>query len=160
MSEVLTSEISSGLLTVEQMQTLMYTDERRATSASYGFWTTAVDALGQAGPFDPWERLQALQLLTHYAFTNPKHANCSKSAAAATRLCLQLGLQHALPSSVQDGLDPELLRNRKRLFWNSYNIDWYLPLLLHCYIMELLMRWLVRCTLFNVGPSYGQKMSP
>lgn len=122
------------------MQTLMYTDERRATSASYGFWTIAVDALGQAGPFDPWERLQALQLFTHYAFTNPKHANCSKSASAATRLCLQLGLQHALPISVQDGLDPETLRNRKRLFWNSYNIDWYLPLLLHCYIMESLIR--------------------
>lgn len=106
------------------MQTLMYTDEKRATSASYGFWTTAVDALGQAGPFDPWERLQALGLLTHYAFMNPKHADCSKCAAAATRLCLQLGLQHALPTSVQGNLNADTLRNRKRLFWNSYNIDW------------------------------------
>jgi hypothetical protein len=102
----------------------MYCDEKRATSASYGFWTTAVDALGQAGPFDPWERLQALQLLTHYGFTNPKHVDCSKCAAAATRLCLQLGLQHELPVSTQNDLDVSTLRTRKRLFWNSYNIDW------------------------------------
>lgn len=106
------------------MQTLMYCDEKRATAASYGFWTTAVDALSQAGPIDPWERLAALQLLTHYAFTNPKHADCSKCAAAATRLCLQLGLQHELPISVRNDLDLSTLRSRKRLFWNSYNIDW------------------------------------
>ncbi|KEF57713.1 uncharacterized protein A1O9_05631, partial [Exophiala aquamarina CBS 119918] len=105
------------------MQTLMYCDEKRATSASYGFWTTAVDALGQAGPIDPWERLQALQLLTHYGFTNPKHVDCSRCAAAATRLCLQLGLQHELPVSIQNDLDVATLKKRKRLFWNSYNID-------------------------------------
>jgi len=102
----------------------MYCDEKRATSASYGFWATAVDALGQAGPIDPWERLQALQLLTHYGFTNPKHVDCSKCAAAATRLCLQLGLQHELPARMQIDLGPAILKNRKRLFWNSYNIDW------------------------------------
>lgn len=103
----------------------MHRDEKRATSASYGFWSTAVGILRQAGITDLWERLQVLQLLTHYAFLNPKHVDCSKCAAAATRLCLQLGLQHEIPLSLQKSLDPAALSSRRRIFWHSYNIDWY-----------------------------------
>ncbi|KIV91134.1 hypothetical protein PV10_05710 [Exophiala mesophila] len=105
------------------MQTLMHRDEKRATSASYGFWSTAVGILRQAGITDLWERLQVLQLLTHYGFLNPKHVDCSKCAAAATRLCLQLGLQHEIPLSLQKNLDPAALSSRRRIFWHSYNID-------------------------------------
>ncbi|KAI1629123.1 hypothetical protein EDD37DRAFT_644888 [Exophiala viscosa] len=105
------------------MQTLMHKDEKRATTASTNFWTTAAGLLDQVGTSDPWERLQALQLCTHYAFMNPKAVDCSKCAAAATRLCLQLGLHHELPASIQASLDTKALQNRRRLFWNSYNID-------------------------------------
>ncbi len=117
------SQRRRNTLTRVQMQTLMYRDERRATAASYGFWATAVDVLGQAGPIDSWGRLQALQLLSHYAFMNPKHVDCSKCAAAATRLCSQLGLEHDVPSAHGE-LDSRTLSTRRRLFWNSYNIDW------------------------------------
>ncbi|KAK4940320.1 hypothetical protein LTR10_019536 [Elasticomyces elasticus] len=105
------------------MQTLMHKDEKRATTASTNFWTTAADLLDQVGTSDPWERLQALQLCTHYAFMNPKAVDCSKCAPAATRLCLQIGLHHELPASNQANLDSKALQNRRRLFWNSYNID-------------------------------------
>lgn len=104
------------------MQTLMHKDEKRATTASNGFWTTAASLLDQVGTSDPWERLEALQLLTHYAFMNPRAVDCSKCAAAATRLCLQLGLQHELPASTQANLDVKVLQARRRMFWNAYNI--------------------------------------
>jgi hypothetical protein len=117
------SQCRRNVLTRVQMQTLMYRDERRATAASYGFWTTAVDVLGQAGPIDAWGRLQALQLLSHYAFMNPKYVDCSKCAAAATRLCSQLGLEHDIPSAHGE-LDSKTLSTRRRLYWNSYNLDW------------------------------------
>ncbi len=126
-------EIAGQLLISMQMQTLMYRDEKRASAASYGFWATAVDVLGQAGTINPWDRLQALQLLTHYAFMNPRHVDCSKCAAAATRLCLQLGLQLEVPHSAQNEPSLETQATRQRLFWNSYNIDWQASFLLFCF---------------------------
>ena len=102
----------------------MHRDERRATAASHGFWATAAAFLDQVGSVDSWERLEALQLLSHYAFMHPKDVDCSKCTAAATRLCLQFGLHQELPVSVVVDLDAKLLNTRRRLFWNSYNIDW------------------------------------
>ena len=106
-----------------QMNTLMSRDEMRATIAAHGLWDTAVAYLDQASSVDPWERLQALQLLTHCAFLNPKDVDCGKCINAATRMCFQLGLQHELPVSDQTKLDGKTLDTRRRLFWNSYSID-------------------------------------
>jgi hypothetical protein len=105
------------------MNTLMHRDEKRAMTAKYGFWATAVVHLEQVGLASSWERLQALQLISHYSFLNPKDVECSRCAAAATRLCLQLGLHHELPAAVQVKLDAAVLNRRRRLFWNSYRID-------------------------------------
>lgn len=101
----------------------MHKDEQRATTATYGFWSTALAHLSRVGLENPWERLQALQLLTHYAFLNPKDVNCSKCAASATRLCLELGLHEKLPASEEVKLGTAALNTRKRLLWNSYSID-------------------------------------
>lgn len=98
-------------------------DEKKATTATYGFWAVAQSHLPQVGTTSSWERLQTLQLLTHYAFLNPKHVDCSKTAAAAMRLCLQLGLHHELPASEQAKLSTDTLNTRRRLFWNSYSLD-------------------------------------
>ena len=101
----------------------MHRDEKRATIATHGFWATAVAHLSGVGLASSWERLQALQLLTHYAFLNPQDVDCSKCAAAATRLCLQLGLHRELPSLEQMKLDTTKLKKRKTLLWNAYSID-------------------------------------
>lgn len=105
------------------MTTLMYRDERRATTATGGFWTAALPHLDRIGLSSSLERLQALQLLAHYAFLNPKDVDCSRCTGAATRLCLQLGLHHEAPASPQMKLDIKELNMRRRLFWNSYSID-------------------------------------
>ncbi|EXJ79499.1 hypothetical protein A1O1_08763 [Capronia coronata CBS 617.96] len=140
------------------MQTLMHKDEKRATTASYGFWMTAAGLLGEiASVDDAWEQLQALQLLAHYAFMNPKNVDCKKCAAAASRLCIHLGLHQELPVSAQVNLDPQVLNTRRRLFWNSYNIDWY-----DCIHPEVstndLTIWSVQFTRSNVSPFYGQHL--
>lgn len=98
-----------------QTNTLRSRDEKRALAAAYGFWTTAVAHLGQVGSANSWERLQALQLLAHYAFLNPKDVDCSKCTAAATRLCLQLGLHLELPATERIKLDNATLETRRRL---------------------------------------------
>ncbi|KAJ5812669.1 hypothetical protein N7474_008970 [Penicillium riverlandense] len=105
------------------MTTLMHRDEKRAMIAIHGFWTMAVAHLDQVGLANLWERLQALQLLAHYAFLNPKNVDCSNCAAAATRLSLQLGLHHESSAPAQMKLDTTTLNTRRRLFWNSYAID-------------------------------------
>ncbi|CAK7199565.1 hypothetical protein SEUCBS139899_002246 [Sporothrix eucalyptigena] len=102
--------------------TLMYRDEGRAATATAGFWATAVAHLAQ-GQWNPWQRVQALQLLTHYGFLNPKDVDCLRCTAAALRQCVQLGLQHELPESQQRHVDEGVLDVRRRLFWHSYSID-------------------------------------
>lgn len=101
----------------------MHHDEKRATTAASEFWATALLHLEQIELASSWERLQALQLLAHYGFLNPKSVDCERCASAATRLCLQLGLHHELPASAQMKLDPTALNKRRRLFWNTYSID-------------------------------------
>lgn len=101
----------------------MHQDEKRAKMAASGFWATAMAHLGQIGLVASWERLQALQLLTHYGLLNPEDVDCARCAAAATRLCLQLGLHHELPPLTQMKLDAATLDTRRRLFWNSYSND-------------------------------------
>ena len=101
----------------------MHRDENRATAITRGFWATAITHLDQVGLASSWERLQALQLLAHYGFQNPQDVDCGKCAAAATRLCLQLGLHHELPASVEITSNTVALNTRRRLFWNSYSID-------------------------------------
>lgn len=103
--------------------TLAHHNEKRAAATTYGLWTTAIIHLEQLPPSNSWERLQALQLLTHYGFLNPQHVNVSHCAAAATRLALHLGLQEELPLSDQMKLDPATLNTRRRMFWNAYGID-------------------------------------
>lgn len=105
------------------MNTLTYRDEKRALTATYGFWATAVVHLDGVGLTSSWERLEALQLLAHYGFLNPRDVDCSKCAATATRLCLQLGLHQELPAPTQVKLETRTLNTRRRLFWNSYRID-------------------------------------
>ena len=101
----------------------MHRDARRATIATHGFWATAAAHLSGVGLANSWERLQALQLLTHYAFLNPQDVNCSRCAAAATRLCFRLGLHRELPTFEQLKLDTTTLNTRKTLLWNTYSID-------------------------------------
>ncbi|KAH8691390.1 hypothetical protein BGW36DRAFT_465142 [Talaromyces proteolyticus] len=105
------------------MNTLIQSDKKRAAKATSVFWNTAVNQLDELGPSNTWEWLQSLQLLAHYGFLSPKDIDCSKCAAAATRLCLQLGLHHELPPSAKTELKPEELNTRRRLFWNAYSID-------------------------------------
>ena len=105
------------------MHTLMHLDTQRAETATHGFWATAVAHLHRVDAANPWERLQALQLLTHYGFLNPRDADCGECAAAATRLCLQVGLHHELPPPARMKLDATALNTRRRLFWNAYSID-------------------------------------
>lgn len=103
----------------------MYKDEVRATTAACGFWATAVAHLGQVDLANAWERLQALQLLTHYGFLNPKDVDIGRCAAAASRLCFQLGLHQELPHSAKIKLDSSTLNTGRRLLWHSYSMDWY-----------------------------------
>ncbi|KAH8701804.1 hypothetical protein BGW36DRAFT_424108 [Talaromyces proteolyticus] len=103
--------------------TLMHQNEVQAITVTIGFRKTAIAHLPQVGLSNPWERLQALQLLTHYGFLNPMDVDCCKCAEAATRLCLYIGLHHELPASIQANLDSATLNTRRRLFWHSYSID-------------------------------------
>lgn len=103
--------------------TLMYIDEKRAAMTTYGLWTTAISHLEQVGTTSSWERLQALQLLTHYGFLNPQHVSVSHCAAAASRLALQFGLHEELPIQSRSKVDASILNTRRRMFWNAYGID-------------------------------------
>jgi hypothetical protein len=103
--------------------TLMHIDEKRATTTTSGLWKTAIFHLQEVGLTSSWERLQALQLLTHFGFLNPQHVNVSHCAAAATRLAFQLGLHEELPASMQTTLGQATLNARRRMFWNAYGID-------------------------------------
>lgn len=87
------------------------------------FYATAMAHLDRIGSESPWDRLQALQLLTHYAFLNPQTVDCRTCAAASSRLCFQLGLHHELDLIEQAKLDTATLDTRRRMFWNSYSID-------------------------------------
>lgn len=104
-------------------------NEKRATSATRGLWATAKSYLEQVGSEDLWERLQALELLTHYAALNPQDANCVNCGAAATRLCLKLGLHHEMNdiSRQRQNVDQHALNRRKTLFWNAYGLDMWVP---------------------------------
>lgn len=118
----------------------MYRDEGRAATATSGFWATAVahlDGLDQpdqnqggsnSSGAHAWQRVQALQLLAQYGFLNPKDVNCVRCAAAALRLCVQLGVHHELPLAQQAHVDPAVLDIRRRLFWHAYSIDMYVRL--------------------------------
>ncbi|KAG9778289.1 hypothetical protein KCU88_g4292, partial [Aureobasidium melanogenum] len=55
--------------------TLMHVDEKRAATTTSGLWATAVSHLNEIGMTSSWDRLQALQLLTHYGFLNPQDVN-------------------------------------------------------------------------------------
>lgn len=101
----------------------MYQDEKQATTATNGFWAAGQNYLNQIGVENQWERLQALQLLSHYGFLTPKDVDCERCAAAATRLCLQLGLHHELPIADQIKQGITTVNIRRRLFWNTYSID-------------------------------------
>lgn len=106
--------------------TLMYRDAGRAATATAGFWATAIshlDALDQASVHNPWQRVQALQLLAHYGFLNPKDVDCVRCTAAALRLCVQLGVHHELPASERQRVDPLVLDVRRRLFWHALSLD-------------------------------------
>ena len=103
--------------------TLAHSDEKRAAATTYGLWTTAVGHLERFETISSWQRLQALQLLTHYGFLNPQNVNVSHCAAAASRLALQFGLHEELSASDQAKLNPAILNTRRRLFWNAYSID-------------------------------------
>ncbi|KIW79395.1 hypothetical protein Z517_06007 [Fonsecaea pedrosoi CBS 271.37] len=103
--------------------TLSYIDEKRAASTTYGLWATAVVHLEQVGLTASWERLQALQLLTHYGFLNPQHVNVSHCASAASRMAFQFGLHEELPTPRQMKLSSAVLNTRRRMFWNAYGID-------------------------------------
>ncbi|KIV96487.1 hypothetical protein, variant 3 [Exophiala mesophila] len=105
--------------------TLMRGNEKRATSATRGLWATAKKHLEQVGTKNLWERLQALQLLTHFAALNPQDANCVNCGGAATRLCVQLGLHQELGDATRRllNIDEHTLNRRKTLFWNAYSLD-------------------------------------
>ncbi|KIH87806.1 hypothetical protein SPBR_04710 [Sporothrix brasiliensis 5110] len=108
--------------------TLMYRDAGRAATATAGFWATAVahlDALDRDSnaTTQPWQRVQALQLLAHYGFLNPKDVDCVRCTAAALRLCVQLGLHHELPREDRQHVSPAQLDIRRRLFWHSLSLD-------------------------------------
>lgn len=103
--------------------TLMHIDGKRAATTTSGLWATAVAHLNEVGLTNSWERLQALQLLTHYGFLNPQDLNVSHCAAAASRLAFHCGLHRELPPSTQMKLDPTILNTRRRMFWNAYAID-------------------------------------
>ncbi|ERS98594.1 hypothetical protein HMPREF1624_05380 [Sporothrix schenckii ATCC 58251] len=108
--------------------TLMYRDAGRAATATAGFWATAVahlDALDRDSnaTTQPWQRVQALQLLAHYGFLNPKDVDCVRCTAAALRLCVQLGLHHELPHEDRQHVSPAQLDIRQRLFWHSLSLD-------------------------------------
>ena len=100
-------------------------DEKSATSATRGLWATAKKHLAQVGSKDLMERLQALELLTHFAALNPQDANCINCGAAATRLCLQLGLYREPGGTAQysQNIDQQSSDRRKALFWNAYTLD-------------------------------------
>ncbi|KAH8690783.1 hypothetical protein BGW36DRAFT_364345 [Talaromyces proteolyticus] len=103
--------------------TLTHENEARAIKATHGFWMKAVDHLPRVGLSDPWERLQALHLLTHYGCLNPTDVDCFRCAEAASRLSVNLGLHHELPASATTKLDNTTLNVRRRLFWHSYSMD-------------------------------------
>ncbi|KAL1890447.1 hypothetical protein Sste5346_008275 [Sporothrix stenoceras] len=106
--------------------TLMYRDAGRAATATAGFWATAVshlDALDRASVHNPWQRVQALQLLAHYGFLNPKDVDCVRCTAAALRLCVQLGVHHELPEDMRRNVDDSTLNIRRRLFWHALSLD-------------------------------------
>ncbi len=103
--------------------TLMHIDEKRTATTASGLWAAAVAHLSEVGLTSSWERLQALQLLTHYGFLNPKDVHVGHCAAAASRLAFQLGLHRELPPLSQMELDATALNTRRRMFWNAYAID-------------------------------------
>ncbi|KAH8895224.1 hypothetical protein GQ53DRAFT_855385 [Thozetella sp. PMI_491] len=103
--------------------TLVHRNEKQAKAATRRFWASSLVHLKQVGLTASYERLQALQLLVHFAFLNPTEVDCERCAAAATRLCLQLGLHHEPATSMPIQQDLEALNNRRRLFWNSCNVD-------------------------------------
>lgn len=92
-------------------------------SASDRFWAAAKIHLAHIGQDDPWERLQALTLLAHYSFLNPNIINTSNCAAAAIRICLQLGLHGELPITEQTSLGQQAVNARRRLFWATYSLN-------------------------------------
>jgi hypothetical protein len=83
----------------------------------------AKEQLEYIGKDNSWQRLKALQLLTHYALLNPQAADCSSCSSAATRLCIELGLHRELPEQEQVIGSEEFLNTRRRLFWTSYIMD-------------------------------------
>jgi hypothetical protein len=103
--------------------TLTHVDKKRAAATTYGLWASATLQLEHVDATRSWERLQALQLLTHYGFLNPHHVHVGHCAAAASRLAIQYGLHQELPFVDQLNLDSALLNSRRRLFWNAWGLD-------------------------------------
>ncbi|KKY13223.1 putative fungal specific transcription factor domain containing protein [Diplodia seriata] len=63
--------------------TLIRHDEGRATAAAEEFWNTAKSHLVYINDEQPWQRLRALLMLTHYGFVNPRAVNLVNTIAPA-----------------------------------------------------------------------------
>ncbi|GME31786.1 Fungal specific transcription factor [Neofusicoccum parvum] len=103
--------------------TLIRHDEERATAAAEEFWNTAKSQLVYINDEQPWQRLRALLLLTHYGFVNPRAVDVVGTIGAALRLAVQLGLHQELPTHEQAKLDWPTLDIRRKLFWAIYSVD-------------------------------------
>ncbi|KAL1631293.1 hypothetical protein SLS54_000052 [Diplodia seriata] len=103
--------------------TLIRHDEERATAAAEEFWNTAKSHLVYINDEQPWQRLRALLMLTHYGFVNPRAVNLVNTIGAALRLAVQLGLHQELPVQEQAKLDWKTIDVRRKLFWAIYSVD-------------------------------------
>ncbi|KAF9633312.1 putative fungal specific transcription factor domain-containing protein [Lasiodiplodia theobromae] len=103
--------------------TLIRHDEERATAAAEEFWNTAKSQLVYLNDEQPWQRLRALLMLTHYGFVNPRAVNLVNTIGAALRLAVQLGLYQELPVREQAKLDWTTIDIRRKLFWATYSVD-------------------------------------
>ncbi|KAF4311265.1 positive regulator of purine utilization [Botryosphaeria dothidea] len=103
--------------------TLIRHDEERATAAAEEFWNTAKGQLVYISDEQPWQRLRALLMLTHYGFVNPQAVNVMNTIGAALRLAVQLGLHQEPPPPEQAKLCWPTLDIRRKLFWAIYSVD-------------------------------------
>ncbi|OJD29633.1 positive regulator of purine utilization [Diplodia corticola] len=103
--------------------TLIRHDEGRATAAAEEFWNTAKGHLVYINDEQPWQRLRALLMLTHYGFVNPRAVNLVNTIGAALRLAVHLGLHQELPAQEQAKLDWSTIDIRRKLFWAIYSVD-------------------------------------
>ncbi|KAK8164122.1 hypothetical protein IWX90DRAFT_249924 [Phyllosticta citrichinensis] len=103
--------------------TLIRHDEERATASAQEFWNTAKAQLPYITDGPSLQRLRVLLLLTHYGFVNPCVVDVWRTAGAATRLAVQLGLHRGLSVSEREKTDFDTIDTRRKLFWATYNLD-------------------------------------